>query len=321
VESKNIVVIIGYAGFMIGYFMLLTVVLPSTMMLEPDWLEVGSFAEYLVEDIGGDEVVMNGTYTWKVIAIRNLNGGNTVTVNETFQGTTHWDHVDAIPPSGRIVNVSATEGVVEGLVLWLKRYYNYFLLDRSYFLGQGYTYLGVREGNALFQGEVRSFVEVYPKINSIRLSRFDKATGLFSYHSWTWPRLGTVFVSLKSTNVFESANVTEEIDGLKVILDALLVSPLIALPLTGAVFGLFLIRKRNIRFSKSFWFAFILLNGAISALLANWPFKIPKQPHYLAGYFPHVLTCLIDIFLWIGILGVAVFAINRFVFPIIEPSD
>jgi len=104
-------------------------------------------------------------------------------------------------------------------------------------------------------------------------------------------------------------------------LDAMLVSPLIALPLTGAVFGLFLIRKRDIRFSKGFWFAFILLNGTISALLANWPFKIPRQPHYLAGYFPHVLICLIDIFLWIAILGVAVFVINRFVFPIIEPSS
>ena len=125
-EGKHIAITIGYAGFMIGYFLLLIVALPSTMMFEPDWLEVGSFAEYLVEDVGGGGVVMNGTYTWRVIAIRNLNGRKVITVNETFQGTTHWDHVDAIPPSGRIVNVSATDGVVEGLVLWLKRYYNYF---------------------------------------------------------------------------------------------------------------------------------------------------------------------------------------------------
>ena len=48
-----------YVAFMIGYFLLFTVVLPSTVAYEPEWIKVGSFAEYDVKDsVPG----MNGTY-------------------------------------------------------------------------------------------------------------------------------------------------------------------------------------------------------------------------------------------------------------------
>ena len=123
-----------YVAFMIGYFLLLTVVLPSTVAYEPEWIKVGSFAEYSVED-----GVMNGTYAWRIIAIRNLEGTTIVTINETFIGTTHWDHVarysdrdpvgfyNIIPPSGRITEISAAGGTIGDLILWFRRYYNAML--------------------------------------------------------------------------------------------------------------------------------------------------------------------------------------------------
>ena len=113
---------------MVGYFFVLTEALPSTVAFEPTWVKEGVFAKYTVEDRGGGGVVMNGTYTWRVISVQDGFMGRTVTVNETYEGTTHWDHITNIPPEGRIVDLSAKGGSVNRLFLWLTRYYNCFML-------------------------------------------------------------------------------------------------------------------------------------------------------------------------------------------------
>lgn len=327
-HKQIVLCVLGYV-FMIGFFLLLTVVFPSTVLLEPDWIEMGSFAQYSVEDWGG-YMVMNGTYTWKIIAVKDSGGRKIVTINETFKGTTHWDHVvdwdkinlrfkvtgewhiyeedNIIPPSGRIRDVVSREGAVEGLVLWFKRYYNYILLYRSFFFGGGYVYRGIDEGKTSFEGEVRDFVQVSPGNN--RRAYYDKATGLLLRYSWTWPRLGTVHVFLKSTNVFDSTKMTGEPNGLKMVLDVLLVAPLFALPLAGGIIGLFLIRRKGVGFGQHFWLEFILLNGIALALLSDWPVRIFW-----------ILNILLNMVFWIGILGVAVLIINRFMFPIVKQTD
>jgi hypothetical protein len=142
---------------------------------------------------------MNGTYAWKMIAIENVDGRNIATINETFIGTTHWDHVarysnrdpvgfyNIIPPSGRTAKIA------------------------------------------------RALIELCPSEN--RRAYYDKTTGIFVGYTWIWPRFGTVYVTLKSTNVFSSVNVTVE-NGLKTALDLLLVAPFFALRLAGAIIGL-----------------------------------------------------------------------------------
>ena len=302
-----------YVAFMIGYFLLLAVFLPSTVAYEPSWIKVGSFAEYSVDDWGsGDKPVMNGTYAWRVMAIENLDGGKIVTINETFEGTTHWDHVAIIPPGGRTTKINAAGVTADGLILWLGRHYNRILPYRTFFLGiPRYVWVGGGGGEMSFRGQTRYMLHL-EALEELRTADYDQATGVFVGYRWTWPRLGTVYVTLKSTNVFSSVNVTSTQDILRSVLDLLLVVPLFVLPL-GAIIGLSSIRRRGISFSPLFWLGFTFLNGTFIALLSNWPFRIPASlelPLFL-------LVSQLNVGFWTGTLGAAILVVDGFMFPII----
>jgi hypothetical protein len=231
-----------FLALMIGYLLLLTVVLPSTLAYEPDWIRVGSFAEYSVT--GG---ALNGTYAWNVTSIEIKNGRTLVTINETFRGTTQWDHVarwngtsghfeNTIPISGKTTEISAAMGTVEDLILWLRRYYNH-VLHLALFLGiPEHVWAMTGGGEISFQGQTRQFLhlDASEQWQWSRSADYDKTTGILMRYRWTWPRLGTVWVSLKSTNVFSSTSSEPGI-----FLDLILIAPLFMIPLVGALVGLY----------------------------------------------------------------------------------
>jgi len=314
-----------YFALAIGHFLLLTVVLPSTFAYNPRWINVGSFAEYSVED-----GTLNGTYAWRVIAIEN----RIATINETFQGTTHWDHVAfwndtkqtfeyVIPSSGRTTRINARAGAIEGLILWLNRYYNHILLDRTFILGiPEHVWLGTGEREMPFQGQTRQALHFVAseEWQWSRTADYDMATGILMRYSWTWPRLGTVRVSLKSTNAFTSL-----MNEPKLFVDLLLIAPLIILPLMGiGHLGLTLRRRRGVGFSTRFWLGISLLNGGLIAILSNLPFnEIPtaflsfiQSGMLIMGLVASGLF-LINVVFWTATFGATILAINRFAFPLI----
>jgi len=304
---------------MIGYFLLLTVVLPSTVVYEPSWIKMGSFAEYSVKDSAPG---MNGTYVWRIIAVENSDGRNIITINETFQGTSHWDHVavwtgehleNTILPSGKKTKISASGGATEGLILWLLRYYNSMLVDRSHFNGIGNTYLGAGEEKMSLQGAIRDVIKVNPR-SSETLAYYDKVTGILLWYRFSF-RLGGYTVSLNSTNIFDAVSVAVE-NGSKIVLDLLSVAPLLALPLAGAIISLCSIRNSGVGFSSSFWWGVILVNGTLIALLSNWPIKVPAYSQEL-----YLFDSLVNAAFWIFIIGTATLFVHNFMFPIIAKSS
>lgn len=233
---------------MVGYFLLLTMVLPSIPTNEPGWVGVESYAEYSVDD--GD--VMNGTYAWRILAVENSWGRNMVTLNETFEGATHWTHAgvwptaqeDMIPPTGKSTELIAASGVVGDQILWLTRYINQILRDRTFIIGiPGQAWLVTGEEEMPFQEQIRHTLHL--EGTGLRTADVDEATGILMRYSWTWPRLGTVHVTLKSTNVFAST-----VGGPNLFLDMLAIAPLFVLPAAGTAKGLVVIRNRGFGFSR-----------------------------------------------------------------------
>lgn len=305
-KMKGFLWVSGYAVFMIGYFLILTILLPSTLVYEPDWIRVGNYAEYRVEEwrLGYDELI-NGTYTWRIVSVYHVDGRTVVRVNQTYVGTTGEGSLFVRGHTG-IADVNATEGVANGLLLWFTRYYNDHLVDRIIFRGvkDGDTFEGCSIEKTSVQGEVRScirfttFHDTYGK-TSFWYTRywFDKATGILL-------RIHHNFRGRYSSDVLlESTNIRGELDSSKAILDLFLVSPLFVLPLTGATIGLLFLRRRGYGFSRDFWMGFVFFNGIILAFLSNWPLK-----------FVFLLL------FWIGILVTAIFLINRFAFSIITQA-
>jgi hypothetical protein len=313
-NKQLFVYVLGYFVFVGSLFLLLTLALPSTMFSEPKWVDVGCFAIYDVEN--GN--LMNGTYAWRIIDVKESSGRRVVTINETFVGTSHWDHVavwddvnqnysNIIPSNGRVTDVSVREGSAEGLVLWFTRYYNQFLLSRSFFLGfEGSTWRGVSEGKMPFQGEFRDVVQLsqtrYTYQSGPDFSReaqYDKITGLLLGYRWSWPHLGTMIVSLESTNVFDLV-VNDQRNGLNMLLDILVVALLFAFPLGLAATGLFWTRRKNEILSRRFLLVLVLSNGIFFGLFTSWPIEIWRI-YYLPALY---ILALIDIGFWISILGI-----------------
>ncbi len=318
-----------YAIALIGYFLLLTVDLPSSIMYEPTWAKEGAFAEYFVEykaGMGAFDSDANGTYAWEILDIHENEGGERVaTINETIKGgSTHWDHVTGIPPDGRLANISVREGAVRGLLLWVKRYYNRMLLSRSFFEGEGYRCQLAGERKTTFKGEPIEIIQIYPKLSSFRWADYDEATGLLLSYRITWPRIAYVFVSLNSTNISFSSSDENTLNDLTMINDALLVSPLFILPITGAIVGLIIIKRKRINFSRTFWLKFILLNGMILTFLADWPATMGSI-YAPRVYNPILLIVLIpgsiNLAFWTATLAVAVIIINRFAFPLVTKTS
>jgi hypothetical protein len=277
-----------------------------------------------VEDSGG----LNGTYAWNIISVENSYGGTIVTVNETFRGSTHWSHVGVydgnfeytIPPGGKIAEITASEGAIGDLILWLGTYYNHLLLDRTAFIRKSCMYYGMGEEKTSVQGTERAAINVYPGLAPTS-ARYDRASGILLRYYYG-SKLGHYEVSLNSTNILGSVNVADE-NSSKSVIDLLLVVPLFVLPFVGALIGLNSIRKRGVGYSMNFWKLFVLLNGVLIALLSNYPIEIP---HFVIPYDPWVPFALIfnvggrvlNVGFWSGLLFAAVLIINRFVFPIIK---
>jgi len=159
---------------------------------------------------------------------------------------------------------------------------------------------------------MRDVVEVYPGSGDTQ-AFYDKATGIFLGYRLSIARLGGLTVSLKSTNIFESFNVA---DGLKSALDLVLVAPLFALPLVGAVISLSSIRSRGVGFSPRFWWGFILLNGALIAHLSNWSIPIPG----FVGLTAYLLFSTANVVAWMGMIGAAISIAHCVAFPIITKT-
>lgn len=232
-----------FLAIMIGYLFITIVFLPSILLYEPDWIRLGSFAEYSVE--GG---TLNGTYTWNVTSIEIKNGRTLIAINETFRGATQWDHVarwnstlgrfeNTVPINGKTTNITATMGTVEDLILWVRRYYNH-VLNRALFLGMPeHTWAMTGGGEISFQGQTRQTLHLD---TSERTADYDKATGILMRYSVTWPRLGTVWISLRSTNVFNSTSSEPGI-----FPDMILTATLLILPMIAVTVGLHSMKQRT----------------------------------------------------------------------------
>ena len=304
-----------YATFMIGYLLVLTLFLPSIFTYEHDWVEVGSFAEYTVEEYVTINVVENGTYTWRIISLYTDDHGNLIArINETY--ILEWKEdwwksfwANETPPSGRILDINVRDGLIGFGPFWFNRYYNNYLIDISEF----------KLGNGTFEGEGFEEIRVGDENRlSIKLTRlfnsrynggrywFDKETGLLLKSSWGFRDRFTRMI-VKSTNISGNAH-----DG-KAMIDLLVVSPLFIVPVVGMLTGLLIIKKRRYKFNPKFWVYFILFNGIILASVANFPLRAPLG-RLLLGYVyprPQVITMMMwNAFFWIGVLTV-------FFFPLI----
>jgi hypothetical protein len=306
----------------VGYFLVLTVVLPSFVSFRPEWVKDGVYAEYSVEDRGGGGTVMNGTYVWRVVSVQgDVFGTETVIVNETFEGSTHWSRIQNVPSGGRLVEVNIKEGAAEGLLLWIRRYYNRILLGRSFFVGGGYAYAGIDEREMSFGDEARNVIAVLHNVEACRRAYYDIATGVLLHYTRTWPKLGTAYVKLRSTNIFNSTELDSEPDTWKTVTDGLLITPLFVVPVVGASAGLWIIKRRELGFNRIFWHAIALFNGLIFAWLANLPFKAWYPPS--CSPYPEIEGLLatalfsINIFIWFIVTESIVLIIDRFSFPII----
>jgi len=170
---------------MIGYFLVLTFFLPSNIVSEPYSLTEGTYVSYLLEDLGFyNEVIRNGTYTWKILSMYTDSSGRRMAqINESFTGDSELGgYKYSIPPNGRITEIDLSQGVLNGLRIWFGNYYNEYLLDRTVFQsGDGYPLEGVGHMEISFQGERRICTAVTVQIPApYRTSTYfyDRATGI-----------------------------------------------------------------------------------------------------------------------------------------------
>ena len=133
-----------YATFMIGYFLLLTSLMPSILVYEPEWIDVGIYSKYIVEEYVAGDLVENGTYIWRITSLyRDADGELMARVNETYNlewKRDWWNSTwtEKIPANGRISEIKVKDGIIECLPLWFNRYYNHHLADLSIFtIGDG----------------------------------------------------------------------------------------------------------------------------------------------------------------------------------------
>lgn len=325
-----------YAAFMVGYFLILTMFLPSLIASQPRWVDVGIYAEYTVEEYVAGNLVENGTYTWRILStFSRADGTLMVRINETY--TLLWKEerwnsswAGKIPSAGRVLEIRALDGTVGDRPLWFSRYYNDFLLDLTVFkMGNG-TFEGVGFKTVVIGGEARSAVELtlrfytsprifIPPYYECYGYWFDRETGLLLKHSYgfrdRWTRM-----------ILEDANVEDEAHSNKVIADMLLVSPLFVVPTAGAIAGLFAVKRNKYRPKWRFWALFVIFNGIILASVANWPLRAPLGKLIILwlyvgeGYLYNspVLTMIVwNILVWAGLLALSILLVDRFVIRII----
>ena len=327
---------VAYAVFMIGYFLVLTLFLPSFAASPPGWVEAGVYAEYRVGEYVADNLVENGTYTWRIVSTSvEADGTLIVMINETYVlgwKEDWWNStwVDGIPSAGKILSIRATEGIVGHVPLWFNRYYNDFLIDLSVFeIGNG-TFEGVGFKTVVIGGEAKPAVGLTLRFctsPSIRIPPyyetynywFDRETGLLLKYSYgfrdRWTRV-----------ILEDTNVEGESYSSKVMADMLLVSPLFVVPIVGATVGLLKVKRNKYRFSLGFWLSFIILNGAVLASVANWPLRAPLGrlimlwlyvPEYL-GSSPALRMMVWNFMFWAGLLTLLILLIDHYAIPLIS---
>jgi len=327
---------IVYAAFMIGYFLVLTMFLPSIIAPQPRWVNSGIYAVYVVEEYVADSLVENGTYSWRVLStFTGSDGTLMVRVNETY--TLLWKEdwwnsswAREVSPARRILEIRAVDGTVGDRPLWFSRYYNDFLLDLTVFeIGNG-TFEGVGFKTITVGGEDKLAVGLTllfctsPKIFIPPYYEcydywFDRETGLLLKQSYGFRDRWTEVI-LKDTNV------EGEFHSSKVMTDMLLISPLFVVPTAGATVGLLKVKRDKYRFSLGFWLSFIILNGAVLASIANWPLKAPLGklivlwlyiPRYL-DYSPALRMMVWNFMFWAGLLALSILIINRFIIKLIS---
>lgn len=304
----------AYAAFMIGYLLLLTLYLPSILIHEPDWIEVGSFAEYTAESVGE-----NGTYTWRIISIQtDVSGERIARINRTYtpERINEWRNY-----SSSISDISLRDGIIDLSIFWFNRYYNVYLVDLSDFM----------IGDEIFGGESLAEISVRGQtVPCIWLKRhlpsgwgtgycFDRESGLLlyrgsAYHGGFYSR-----IVLKNTNIPIGSHHS------KAITDLLIVSPLFMVPIAGVTTGLHIAKKKKYTFSIRAWLFFIIFNGIILGCVANFPARTPwgRRSWGIASPFAPMRVTLIGLnaFFWILVVGGAMSLIDDHAFPIIQKKQ
>lgn len=296
----------AYATFMIGYLLLLTLVLPSVFVYEPNWIVVGNYAEYTTERGYMSNTHENGTYSWRIISTYTDDNGDLIArINETeiVEGEEDWT----------ILDINVKDGLNESTApLWFTRYYNDYLIDLSDFNLGTETFGGVCLEEVTVNDESRPSVRLaryHPSYGLVNSYWFDRETGLLlKYASW--------FKGIQDEKVLNSTNIVNGSHNNKAVTDLFFVAPLFVVPVVGVASGLLVIRQKRYVFSRKFWFLFVLFNGSILAFVWNFPFRAPlrllQHSYSLVG---GAYLMMLNTLFWFGVLLVAVFLVDHFVFP------
>jgi len=336
-----------YASFMIGYLLVLTLLLPSMLVYEPEWVKVGSYAQYAVRRYSGERrtLVENGTYSWMIVSTRTLASGEVVaTINETYtiewkadqwSWGSSWISMN-IPSTGRISDVNIKDGFPS---FWFDRYYNDYLIGITVFrksnaLPSRDSFKGLGLEEVSIHGVTRPSVKLmlipFLYESSTTSFWFDSETGLLLQFIGQYYATYIGFVE-SSVMILDNTNITSEATANnKATVDLLLVSPLFVVPSVGAATGLFLIRRRRRQFSSRFWFFFVLFNGIIMVSAVNFPFRSLSTILYFSSTYQQPVglirqvqnnflgEIILNALFWFGVFAAAVFLIDRFAFPLIQ---
>jgi len=299
---------------MIGYFFILTIFLPNNLKSKPTFLKKGDYVTYKLEDLGSNnEIIQNGTYTWKITSISTDATGKIIaTINETFTGDSEWGgYKHSIPPTGRVTEIDLTEGNLNGLHIWLGNYYNDYLFSRTIFKFEDITFEGSSFTKMSLQGKERTCIRVTAEIPAYyRTSSYyyEKETGILVASRYGFREIH-MRMTLVETNInFESTVLSE-----KSTLDLLLILPFFIFPLLGGIIGLWYIKRKNISFTRNYWLFFSITSAIALSYLTNFPIPIRWQ------YSPLFLSFVsLNLTFWFSITYIGIEMIDRFIVKIIE---
>lgn len=303
---------------MIGYYLIITALLPTIIVTDPTFLKQGTYVTYLTEDLGlNGEVIRNGTYTWRIASIStHPNGTTLVQINETFNGDSQWRARSySIPPSGRTTEVDSKQGEIDGLRIWFGNYYNEFLLDHTIFLvGKEYALEGAGFREVPFEASPRACMTItYP--SSFSEQAYDRATGVLLLDSYSFRGV----ISTRATAVSTNISLSPYNSYSKLALDLLLLCPLIVLPSFGAPLSLWFLKRNKTEFSVSFWLIASVVLGTTISLVTVSPGMVYNSFGYYSSGFSLMFLMMLIVF-WSVIVLSIVILIDRFWFRILQHS-
>ena len=300
---------------MIGYYLIITALLPTIIVSDPTFLKQGAYVTYLTEDLGiNGEVIRNGTYAWRIVSISTRPDGTTlVQINETFNGDSECSWY--IPPSGRITEVDSKQGEIDGLRIWFGNYYNEFLLDRTIFLvGKEYALEGVGVREVPFQALPRACMAItYP--SSFSEQTYDRATGVLLLYHYNFRGV----ISTRATAVSTNISLSPYNGDSKLASDLLLLCPLIVLPSFGAPLSLWFLKRNKTEFSVSFWVIASVVLGTTISLVTVSPRMVFNSFGYYSPGFSLTFLMMLIVFWSVMVLSIVIL-IDRFWFRIVQHS-